>query len=46
MIKETAVWKFPYAELEENDADLKLQDWLEKIAKFDFYGAPLAAETQ
>ncbi|KAA1183597.1 chromate resistance protein ChrB [Rhizobium tropici] len=45
--KETAAGKFSYAELEENDADLKkLQDWLEKIAKFDFYGAPLAAEAQ
>lgn len=45
--KETAVAKFSYAELEENDADLKkLQDWLEKIAKLDFYGAPLAGEAQ
>ncbi|TWB43593.1 hypothetical protein FBZ98_12113 [Rhizobium sp. ERR 922] len=45
--KETAARKFSYAELEENDADLKkLQDWLEKIAKLDFYGAPLAVEAQ
>ncbi|MDL2409225.1 chromate resistance protein ChrB [Rhizobium calliandrae] len=45
--KETAVGKFSYAELEENDADLKkLQDWFEKIAKLDFYGASLAADAQ
>ncbi|MFS8113835.1 chromate resistance protein ChrB [Rhizobium jaguaris] len=45
--KETAAGKFSYAELEENDADLKkLQDWLEKIGKLDFYGAPLATEAQ
>ncbi|OOG28832.1 chromate resistance protein ChrB [Thioalkalivibrio denitrificans] len=43
--KETAANHFTYAELEENDLDLKkLQLWLEKIAKLDFYGAPLAAE--
>ena len=35
------------AELQENDVDLKkLEDWLEKIRKLDFYGAPLAAEAQ
>ncbi|MBB3428310.1 hypothetical protein FHT85_005335 [Rhizobium sp. BK312] len=45
--KETAASKFSYAELEENDADLKkLQDWLDKITKLDFYGAPLAAAAQ
>ncbi len=45
--KETAIGKFSYAELEENDADLKkLQGWLEKIAKLDFYGAALAPESQ
>lgn len=33
------------AELEEEDTDLrKLQDWLEKIGKLDFYAAPLAKE--
>src|ERR1700720_3320145 len=33
------------AELEENDVDLKkLQGWLEKIGKLDFYGAALAGE--
>jgi hypothetical protein len=43
--KEFAIEKFTYAELEEEDTDLKkLQGWLEKIKKLDFYGAPLAAE--
>ena len=43
--KEIAINKFTYAELEEEDADLrKLQGWLEKIKKLDFYGAPLAEE--
>lgn len=43
--KETAARHFTYAELEENDVDLKkLQSWFEKIRKLDFYGAPLAAE--
>ena len=43
--KEIAIEKFTYAELEEEDTDLKkLQGWLEKISKLDFYGAPLAAE--
>src|SRR4029077_18087557 len=37
--KETAAQHFTYAELEENDVDLKkLQGWLPKIAKLDFYG--------
>jgi len=41
--KEQAVKHFTYAELEENDVDLKkLQGWLEKIRKLDFYGATLA----
>ncbi|MDF3831442.1 chromate resistance protein ChrB [Cupriavidus basilensis] len=45
--KETAANHFTYAELEENDVDLKkLQTWLEKIRKLDFYGAALAAEAQ
>ncbi|NJO23862.1 MAG: chromate resistance protein ChrB [Sphingomonadales bacterium] len=40
--KETKAKHFTYAELEENDVDLKkLQGWLEKIKKLDFYGAPL-----
>jgi hypothetical protein len=43
--KEFAINKFTYAELEEEDTDLrKLQGWLEKIKKLDFYDAPLAAE--
>lgn len=43
--KEIAINKFTYAELEEEDTDLKkLQGWLEKIRKLDFYGAPLAEE--
>lgn len=45
--KETNANHFTYAELEENDVDLKkLQIWLEKIQKFDFYGATLAAEAR
>ncbi|MFN4277530.1 MAG: Chromate resistance protein ChrB [Ferrovibrio sp.] len=44
--KETAAEHFTYAELEENDVDLKkLKGWIEKIRKLDFYGAPLAAES-
>src|SRR5260370_7809556 len=43
--KEIAIKKFTYAELEEEDSDLKkLQGWLEKIRKLDFYGATLADE--
>jgi hypothetical protein len=43
--KETAAEHFTYAELEENDVDLKkLQGWLAKIAKLDFYGGVFAAE--
>ena len=45
--KETAAKHFTYAELEENDVDFKkLQSWLEKIRKLDFYGASLAAQAQ
>lgn len=45
--KETAASHFTYVELEENDVDLKkLQSWLEKIRKLDFYGATLAAEAE
>lgn len=45
--KETAANHFTYAELEENDVDLKkLQSWLEKIRKLDFYGAARASEAQ
>lgn len=43
--KEYAKNKFTYAELEEEEAELlKLQGWLEKIRKLDFYGAPLAED--
>jgi len=43
--KEVAINKFTYAELEEEDTDLKkLQGWLEKIRKLDFYGGTLADE--
>ncbi len=43
--KEIAIKKFTFAELEEEDTDLrKLQGWLEKIKKLDFYGATLADE--
>ena len=45
--KETAAEHFTYAELEENDVDLKkLQGWLEKIRKLDFYGAARALEAE
>ena len=45
--KETAANHFTYAELEENDVDLKkLHSWLEKIRKLDFYGANLAVDAQ
>src|SRR5882724_10402725 len=43
--KEISINKFTYAELEEEDTDLKkLQGWLDKIKKIDFYGAALAEE--
>jgi hypothetical protein len=43
--KETAAEHFTYAELEENDVDLKkLRGWLAKIGKLDFYGGELASE--
>jgi hypothetical protein len=45
--KETTARHFAYAEIEENDVDLKkLQSWLAKIRKLDFYGATLAAEAE
>jgi CRISPR/Cas system-associated endoribonuclease Cas2 len=45
--KETAACHLTYAELEENDVDLKkLKSWLEKIRKLDFYGATLAVEAE
>lgn len=43
--KEVEADHYTYAELEENDVDFKkLQSWLEKIRKLDFYGATLAQE--
>lgn len=45
--KEVAASHYTYAELEENDVDLKkLQGWLAKIEKLDFYAAERAAEAQ
>ena len=45
--KETAAQHFTYNELEENDVELKkLQGWLDKIKKLDFYGGGLAAEAK
>jgi hypothetical protein len=45
--KETKARYFSYAEIEENDVDLKkLQSWLAKIRKLDFYGATLAVEAE
>lgn len=43
--KERATNKFTYAELEEEETDLKkLQGWLARIAKLDFYRGNLAEE--
>jgi hypothetical protein len=45
--KEVSATHFTYAELEENDVDLKkLQGWLAKIKKLDFYGAERAVEAE
>lgn len=45
--REAAAGKLTYAELEENDEDLKkLKAWHAKIAALDFYHAPLGAEAQ
>ena len=45
--KEVDASHFTYAELEENDVDLKkLRGWLAKIKKLDFYGAARAAEAE
>jgi len=45
--KEVAADHYSYAEIEENDEDLKkLKAWFEKIHKLDFYGASLAAAAQ
>lgn len=43
--KEVAADHFTYAEIEENDEDLKkLKTWYTKIKALDFYDAPLASE--
>jgi hypothetical protein len=43
--KERVASHYTYAELEENDVDLKkLQGWLAKITKLDFYRGTLAEE--
>lgn len=43
--KERAAKKFTFAELEENDENLKkLQKWIEKIRKLDFFTAELSGE--
>ncbi|MFW8583995.1 Chromate resistance protein ChrB [Rhizobium beringeri] len=45
--EETTSNHFSYAEIEENDEDLKkLRSWYEKIRRLDFYGATLAAEAE
>ena len=45
--KEVTASHYTYAELEENDVDLKkLQGWLAKIQKLDFYEADRAAEAE
>jgi hypothetical protein len=45
--RESAAGKFTFAELEENDEDLKkLASWLEKIRKLDFHGASLAGKAR
>jgi hypothetical protein len=45
--KEVTASHYTYAELEENDVDLKkLQGWLAKIRKLDFYNADRAAEAE
>lgn len=43
--RETAAGKLTFAELEENDEDLKkLRTWFDKIRKLDFHDASLAGE--
>ncbi|WP_218822904.1 Chromate resistance protein ChrB [Tistlia consotensis] len=47
LAKEVAADHYTYAELEENDVDLKkLQGWLAKIRKLDFYGGVRVAEAE
>jgi hypothetical protein len=45
--RESAADKLTFAELEENEEDLKkLASWFEKIRKLDFHGASLATESR
>ncbi len=45
--KETSVQKFTFAELEENEQDLKrLSGWLDKIRERDFFGGRQKAEAE
>lgn len=45
--RESAAGKFSYAEIEENDEDLKkLRTWLEKIRNLDFFGASLGTDAK
>jgi CRISPR/Cas system-associated endoribonuclease Cas2 len=45
--KEITANHYTYAELEENDVDLKkLQGWLTKIRKLDFYGGTRATQAE
>ena len=45
--KERGIGKFTYVEVDENDEDLtKLQAWLEKIVRLDFYAASLRSEAE
>src|SRR3984893_16705791 len=45
--RETAAGKLTYAELEENEEDLKkLKAWHAKVAALDFYAAPLGPEAR
>lgn len=45
--RETAANHFTYAELEENDEDLKkLKNWYQSIKSLDFYGAPLRKDAE
>jgi len=45
--RERSIGKFTYAEVEENEEDLtKLQAWLAKIVRLDFYGASLRSQAE
>ena len=45
--KEVKADHYTFAELKENDEDLKkLKNWLERIKVLDFYGAPARADAE